>query len=112
MKFSLAILPAILGATLAAPAEEAQKRQITQVSLTFYGAADGQYTIFPIPTDGTPVAINNPLSVSRIGQVCGAQCFATGAEEGDAQSFTRVACGRDSDVGPPQRQVSVFCRRL
>lgn len=57
MKLSLAILPAILGATLAAPAEEMQKRQITEVSLTFYGAADGKYTI-TVPTDRTPVAIS------------------------------------------------------
>lgn len=57
MKLSLALLPAILGAALAAPAEEMQKRQIREVSLILYGAADAKYNI-TVPTNGIPQPIS------------------------------------------------------
>ena len=57
MKFFLALISAILGAALAASGEEMQKRHIEEVSLFFYGAADGEYRI-AVPTNGTSVPIS------------------------------------------------------
>jgi hypothetical protein len=57
MKFFLALTSAILGAALAAPGEEMQKRQIEEVTLFLSGAADGGYSI-TVPTNGTPIPIS------------------------------------------------------
>lgn len=57
MKFSLTLLPAILGAALAVPAAEIQSRQIEQVTLFFQGAGDAGYSV-TVPTNGTPVSIS------------------------------------------------------
>ena len=56
MKFFLALTSAILGAVLAAPGEEMQKRQIEEVTLFFRGAADGGYSI-TVPTNGASIPI-------------------------------------------------------
>lgn len=57
MKFFLALTSAILGAALAAPAEDMQERQISEVTLFLSGAADGGYSI-TVPTNGASVPIS------------------------------------------------------
>ncbi|ERF77064.1 hypothetical protein EPUS_06282 [Endocarpon pusillum Z07020] len=106
MKFFLALTSAILGAALAAPGQEMQKRQITEVTLFLYGAGDAGYSI-TVPTNGASIPIDNPLSVSRVSTVCGATCFLTGAQG----SSVMVRCNQGADIGPPQPQVSAICFR-
>lgn len=65
MKFTLALLPFILGMAVAAPAPEAradvEARQITTVGLTFYGGDnDARYTILA-PADGSEFTISMRL---------------------------------------------------
>ncbi|ERF70018.1 hypothetical protein EPUS_03570 [Endocarpon pusillum Z07020] len=104
MKFTLALLPFILGMAVAAPAPEAradvEARQTTTVSLTFYGAdVDARYSI-AAPTDGSEFTINHPeISVSRIYNAGGATCYIYGSEG----SYTFVPVG-EHPVGPPQPQ--------
>ncbi|KAF7503113.1 hypothetical protein GJ744_004322 [Endocarpon pusillum] len=111
MKFTLALLPFILGMAVAAPAPEAradvEARQITTVGLTFYGADnDAQYSI-SAPTDGSEFTINHPeISVSNIYNAGGATCVINGSEG----SYTVVPIG-EHPVGPPQPQVSGRCFR-
>lgn len=57
MKFFLALTSAILGAALAVPGEEMQKRQIEEVTLFLLGAGDAGYSI-TVPTNGTSIPIS------------------------------------------------------
>ncbi|KAF7512869.1 hypothetical protein GJ744_011972 [Endocarpon pusillum] len=104
MKFFLTLTSAILGAALAAPVEEMPKRQISEVTLSFSGAAGAGYSI-TVPTDGTTVTIDNPLSVSHIYSGCGAQCVVSGAQG----SYVLVGCGTGVDIATPQPQVRASC---
>jgi hypothetical protein len=71
MKFTLALLPSILGMAFASPAPEARSgveaRQITTVGLTFYGADnDAQYSI-SAPADGSHFTISMCLHLLSSG---------------------------------------------
>ena len=71
MKFTLALLPAMLGLAAAAPAPEAdaaavEARQIQTLFLTFYGADnDAKYNV-AAPADGTPFTISESRLPSSI----------------------------------------------
>ena len=74
MRFTLALLPSILGMAFAAPAPEAKAgvaaRQITTVGLTFYGADnDAKYSI-SAPADGSTFTISTRLHFNFPGFCC------------------------------------------
>ncbi|KAE8308640.1 hypothetical protein BDV41DRAFT_487741 [Aspergillus transmontanensis] len=75
------------------------------VAITFIGAADAQFTQ-DFPTDGSSVAITNPLSISHIASSTnGVSCVFDGVDN----SVTVVSNAETVDVGPPQTQVSGSC---
>ncbi|CAG8893415.1 unnamed protein product [Penicillium egyptiacum] len=77
-----------------------------QVDITFIGAADAQFTQ-SIPTDGSVVSIENPLSISHISSnTAGVQCTFNGIDH----SVTVVNGVQWVDVGPPQTQVTGSCQ--
>ncbi|KAJ6190999.1 hypothetical protein N7519_001020 [Penicillium mononematosum] len=82
------------------------KQRNHQVEITFIGAADAQFTQ-NIPTDGSVVSIENPLSVSHISSnTAGVQCTFNGIDH----SVTVVNGVQWVDVGPPQTQVTGSCQ--
>ncbi|OGM47800.1 hypothetical protein ABOM_003309 [Aspergillus bombycis] len=75
------------------------------VPITFIGAADAQFTQ-DFPTDGSSVAITNPLSISHIASSTnGVSCVFNGVDN----SVTVVSDAETVDVGPPQTQTSGAC---
>ncbi|KAB8259947.1 hypothetical protein BDV32DRAFT_138467 [Aspergillus pseudonomiae] len=75
------------------------------VPITFIGAADAQFTQ-DFPTDGSSVAITNPLSISHIASSTdGVSCVFNGIDN----SVTVVSDAETVDVGPPQTQTSGAC---
>ncbi|KAE8370478.1 hypothetical protein BDV27DRAFT_119475 [Aspergillus caelatus] len=75
------------------------------VPITFIGAADAQFTQ-DFPTDGSSVAITNPLSISHIASSTnGVSCVFDGIDH----SVTVVSDAETVDVGPPQTQISGAC---
>ncbi|KAJ5503686.1 hypothetical protein N7463_006560 [Penicillium fimorum] len=77
-----------------------------QVDITFIGAADAQFTQ-SIPSDGSVVSIENPLSISHISSnTAGVQCTFNGIDH----SVTIVNGVQLVDVGPPQTQVTASCQ--
>ncbi|KGO66604.1 hypothetical protein PITC_079760 [Penicillium italicum] len=82
------------------------KKRSHEVEITFVGAADAQFTQ-SIPTDGSVVSIENPLSISHISSnTAGVQCTFDGIDH----SVTIVNGVQWVDVGPPQTQVTGSCQ--
>ncbi|KAJ5374339.1 hypothetical protein N7517_006345 [Penicillium concentricum] len=82
------------------------KQRDHQVDITFIGAADAQFTQ-SIPSDGSVVSIENPLSISHISsKTAGVQCTFNGIDH----SVTVVNGAQWVDVGPPQTQVTASCQ--
>ncbi|CAI7668736.1 unnamed protein product [Penicillium viridicatum] len=82
------------------------KQRNHEVEITFVGAADAQFTQ-SIPTDGSVVSIENPLSISHISSnTAGVQCTFNGIDH----SVTVVNGVQWVDVGPPQTQVTGSCQ--
>ncbi|KAJ5618144.1 hypothetical protein N7537_003258 [Penicillium hordei] len=82
------------------------KQRNQEVEITFVGAADAQFTQ-SIPTDGSVVSIENPLSISHISShTAGVQCTFNGIDH----SVTVVNGVQWVDVGPPQTQVTGSCQ--
>ncbi|OJK00953.1 hypothetical protein ASPACDRAFT_42453 [Aspergillus aculeatus ATCC 16872] len=80
-------------------------RTQTEVQITFLGAADAQFTQ-SFPTDGSTVAISNPLSISHIASsTAGVTCTFIGIDH----SSTTVSGVATVDVGPPQTQTQGSC---
>ncbi|RAH63880.1 uncharacterized protein BO66DRAFT_362206 [Aspergillus aculeatinus CBS 121060] len=80
-------------------------RTQNEVQITFLGAADAQFTQ-SFPTDGSTVAISNPLSISHIASsTAGVTCTFIGIDH----SSTTVSGVATVDVGPPQTQTQGSC---
>ncbi|PYI24587.1 hypothetical protein BO86DRAFT_443197 [Aspergillus japonicus CBS 114.51] len=80
-------------------------RTQNEVQITFLGAADAQFTQ-SLPTDGSTVAIANPLSISHIASsTAGVTCTFIGIDH----SSTTVSGVATVDVGPPQTQTQGSC---
>ncbi|PYH44311.1 uncharacterized protein BP01DRAFT_86823 [Aspergillus saccharolyticus JOP 1030-1] len=80
-------------------------RTDNEVSITFIGAANAQFTQ-SFPTDGSTVAITNPLSISHIASsTAGVTCTFAGIDH----STTTVSGAVTVDVGPPQTQIQGSC---
>ncbi|PYI36684.1 hypothetical protein BP00DRAFT_441256 [Aspergillus indologenus CBS 114.80] len=80
-------------------------RTQNEVQITFLGAADAQFTQ-SFPTDGSTVAISNPLSISHIASsTAGVTCTFIGIDH----ASTTVSGVATVDVGPPQTQTQGSC---
>ncbi|RAL17640.1 uncharacterized protein BO97DRAFT_11431 [Aspergillus homomorphus CBS 101889] len=80
-------------------------RAQNEVQITFIGAADAQFSQ-SFPTDGSSVAISNPLSISHIASsTAGVTCTFIGID----RSNTVVSGAATVDVGPPQTQTQGSC---
>ncbi|KAK4938008.1 hypothetical protein LTR10_021497 [Elasticomyces elasticus] len=97
----LAILPVLSTLVSAGPIAA----RTSNVSVTFIGAADAQYTL-DIPVSSTWTPTNNVLSISHIHTSAGGPCVFFGI---DGAVFVAPAEGGYGDVGPPQTIVGGIC---
>ncbi|KAI4154445.1 MAG: hypothetical protein L6R39_001386 [Caloplaca ligustica] len=75
-----------------------------QIGITFIGAADAKFVQY-FATNGYGSGVYNPLSVSKISNPGGANCYFYGIDG----SVTNVPSGQTVDVGPPQTQTYGYC---
>ncbi|BDD54442.1 hypothetical protein MPDQ_003707 [Monascus purpureus] len=89
----------------AATAAPLEKKQAFEVSLTFYGAGDANYSL-SVPADDSSVTVDNPLSVSSIWSPGGGFCSIQGAEGWGGVLYSDETIY----VGPPQPIAWVSCQ--
>ncbi|EXJ80989.1 hypothetical protein A1O3_07277 [Capronia epimyces CBS 606.96] len=81
------------------------RQSSASVSVTFIGAADGQYTL-DVPLDSVFTPTNNALSVSHISTVGAGPCVFFGV---DGAVYVSPPAGGEGDVGPPQTIAGGIC---